>query len=95
MDGPARARPAGDRETDEDGADRTVHAVREMATQPRTLAAVGGAFLLILGVPIALFAYDGRWDAVAGLLGLFVLMVVATGYAFREAVEAQRVLDED
>lgn len=63
-----------------------------LGTSRRTLAIVVGAFVLILGVPAALFAFAGRVDLALGLLGLFALMVLATGYAFREAVEAQQAM---
>lgn len=75
--------------------DPDARALRRMATEPRTLGLVGAIFLLIIGLPAALFALRGQWQAVLVLVGLFVLMVVATGYAFKEAVEAQRVMLDD
>jgi Ca2+/Na+ antiporter len=61
------------------------------ATSPRTVLLAAVAFLLVVGLPAALFLYAGRIEVALGLLAIFALMVVATVYALTKAAQA----DED
>lgn len=63
-----------------------------IGTEPRTLAIVIGAFVLVIGLPALLFLVAGRVDVAVGLVGVFIVMVLATAHAFRKAVEAERVM---
>lgn len=60
------------------------------ATNPRTVLLAAGVFLLIIGLPAALFLYAGRVEVALGLLAIFALMVLATAYALHVATQAQR-----
>jgi hypothetical protein len=60
------------------------------ATSPRTVLLAAAAFLLIIGLPAALFLYAGRTEVALGLLAIFALMVLATAYALHVAVRAQQ-----
>lgn len=71
----------------EDDAEGTVEPLH---ASPRLLALVIGVFVVILGVPTALFASAGRWRVAAGMLGLWAGMVTVTAFAFRKAVDAKR-----
>jgi len=64
--------------------------VQPLHASPRALALVVGFFTLTLGVPVGLFVLQGRWDLAVGLLVVFAVMVAATAYAFRKAVDARR-----
>lgn len=59
------------------------------STSPRIVTYAALAFLLVVGLPAALFLYAGRVEVALGLLAIFVLMVLATAYALRKATEAQ------
>lgn len=72
---------------EENGGDRPLLGI---GTEPRTLGLVIGVFVLVIGLPALLFVLAGRTDVAIGLVVIFVLMVVATGYAFRQAVDAER-----
>lgn len=58
------------------------------ATSPRTVLVAAGVFLLVVGLPAALFLYAGRVEVALGLLAIFALMVLATVYALHKAVQA-------
>lgn len=59
------------------------------ATSPRTVMVAAGVFLLVIGLPAALFLYAGRMQVALGLLAIFALMVLATAYALHKAMEAE------
>lgn len=69
--------------------------VKPLHASPKLLALVVGFFTIALGVPVALFGLQDRWDLAAGLLGVFALMVLVTAYGFRKAVDARREELED
>lgn len=59
------------------------------ATSPRTVLVAAGVFLLIIGLPAALFLYAGRVEVALGLLAIFGLLVLATAYALHVAARAE------
>lgn len=63
------------------------------ATSPRTVVYAAIAFLLVIGLPAALFLYAGRVEVALGLLAIFGLMVLATAYALRKAMQAEQDRD--
>lgn len=66
-----------------------------LSKKPRTVALVAGATVLVLGVPIALLAAAGRWNAVAVLVALFVGMILATASWFKQAIAFEEGSGED
>lgn len=57
------------------------------ASGPRTIGLVAAVFILIVGFPAALLAFTGHPLAGAGLIVLFVGMVVLTGYWLKAGAE--------
>jgi membrane protein implicated in regulation of membrane protease activity len=57
--------------------------------EPRVDDVAAGVFLLVIGLPAALFFYAGRMQVALGLLAIFALMVLATAYALHKAMEAE------
>lgn len=76
----------------EDEGETDRKALLGIGTEPRTLAVVIGSFVLVIGLPALLFLLAGRTQVAVGLVAIFIVMVLATGHAFRKAVEAERVL---
>lgn len=64
------------------------------ATSPRTVMVAALVFLLVIGLPAALFLYAGRVEVALGLLAIFALMVLATAYALHKAMQAQELEEE-
>lgn len=62
----------------------------ERSMQRGALVATLVIFVLIVGVPAALYALSGQTNVALWLVGLFVAMVAVSAYALREAVKAKR-----
>lgn len=57
---------------------------------PKQLALVIVVFVVILGVPVGLFVYVGRWMWALGFLAAWTVMVLVTGLFLWKAAGAVR-----
>lgn len=67
-----------------------VSEARPLIRSPKQLALVIAVFVVILGVPVGLFLYVGRWLFAVGFVAAWVVMVVASGLFLWKAAEEVR-----
>lgn len=67
-----------------------VSEARPLLRSPKQLALVIVVFVVILGVPVGLFLYVGRWLFAVGFLVAWLVMVSVTGLFLWKAAQAVR-----